>query len=234
MHGGTEVFVTGSFNSWGGKFVMQRVDDGEFSLILDLPPGSHAYRYVVDQEWKVDEDAPTVTIAGETNNVIEVKRPVFEYPPANYADSDDDDADERKQRTAYAQVMPQVDDYVKEPIKLPPQLTTIILQQEQQTEGQLLPVPEHVVLNHLYVLPSVDRELLITGITQRFKPNSHTRITHKFVTTVFYQPMPHGEVGGEMGLGPGVGSVNRVAVQPYQQGYSGYDAGHLMNGAMSG
>ena len=167
------------------------------------------------------------------SNVVEVKRPVFEYPPANYADSDDDDADERKQRTAYAQVTPQVDDYVKEPIKLPPQLTTVILQHDM--EGQLLPVPEHVVLNHLYVLPSTDTQLLITGCTQRFKPNSHTRITHKFVTTVYYQPKPTGEGEGVGGMGGG-GSAGGPAMRggvggmtPYQA-YTAYDAS--MNGSM--
>ena len=226
IHGGREVFVTGSFNNWEGKFPMQRIDDAEFSLIIDLPPGTHLYKYVVDQEWKLDEDAPTVVLdGGDKNNVIEVKRPVFEYPPANYADSDDDDADERKQRAAYAQGTPQVDDYVKDPIKLPPQLTTVILQHE--LEGQLLPVPEHVVLNHLYVLPSLDRELLITGITQRFKPNSHTRITHKFVTTVYYAPKPSGE-----------GDGTEATMMPYSA-YPAADAGlgngsHMMNGAMSG
>ena len=58
--------MTGSFNNWGGKFVMQRMDDNEFSLIIDLPPGTHAYKYVVDAEWKLDEDAPTVTMGGVT------------------------------------------------------------------------------------------------------------------------------------------------------------------------
>jgi hypothetical protein len=41
-------------------------------------------------------------IANVWNNVVEVKRPVFEYTPANFADSDDDE-DERKQKAAYGQ-----------------------------------------------------------------------------------------------------------------------------------
>ncbi len=74
----------------------------------------------------------------------------------------------------------------------------------------MLPVPLHVVLNHLYVMSAgaggngngngngnggaaaaaaaTDAAVLVTGLTQRFKPNLHTRITHKFVTTVYYAP----------------------------------------------
>jgi hypothetical protein len=102
VHGGSEVYVTGSFNNWQGKILMYPNDDGEFTLLIDIPPGTHHYKYIVDQEWRLDEDAPTVQIASVWNNVVEVKRPVFEYTPAGYADSDDDE-DERKQKTAYGQ-----------------------------------------------------------------------------------------------------------------------------------
>jgi hypothetical protein len=189
---------------------MYRNEDNEFSLIIDIPPGTHHYKYIVDQEWMLDDDANTVEVNGVINNVVEVKRPVFEYTAASgFGDSDDEgdetNADgEKKTKTSYGQRAPLTNDYVNEPPKLPPHLTEILLNQTQPTDPNMLPVPQHVVLNHLYYMnPSnippnnnnhniinVDNELSITGITQRFKPNSHTKITHKFVTTVYYAPKP--------------------------------------------
>ena len=258
VHGGEDVYVCGSFNSWQGKIQMGKEVDGDFHLILSLAPGQHMIRYVVDGRWDVDKDGNVVVdqLTATPYNIVTVQRPVFEYQLGNYADSDDDDVDERKQRTEYARTAPRVEDYVTNPVKLPPQLTTIILQQQGGEAGegkaggaveaggvggQLLPVPAHVVLNHAYLLPSVDRELLITGITQRFKPNSHTKITHKFVTTVFYQPKPTqdelqaggagGGGGGGMGNGPAVGATGGL---PYAYYEGGLGNGGMMGGMMSG
>ena len=138
---------------------------------------------------RLDEDAPTVEISNVWNNVVEVKRPVFEYTPANFADSDEDEVDDRKQKAAYSQRAPLSNDYVNDPPKLPPHMTEILLNQVQPQDPNMLPVPSHVVLNHLYVMQHTDPSVLVTGMTQRFKPNSHTKITHKFVTTVLYSPL---------------------------------------------
>lgn len=77
---------------------------------------------------------------------------------------------------------------MNDPPKLPPHLSDILLNQTQAQDPMMLPVPQHVVLNHLYVMQHTDPAILVTGITQRFKPNIHTKITHKFVTTVYYAP----------------------------------------------
>ena len=45
----------------------------------------------------------------------------------------------------------------------------------------LLPVPQHVALNHLYCTAIKDG-MMVLGITQRYK--------RKFVTTVFYSMLP--------------------------------------------
>lgn len=26
-------------------------EDGDFTLLIDIPPGTHHYKYIVDQEW---------------------------------------------------------------------------------------------------------------------------------------------------------------------------------------
>lgn len=189
VHGGHEVFITGSFNNWQGKILMYPNDDGEFTLLIDIPPGTHHYKYIVDQEWRLDEDAPTVQINNVWNNVIEVQRPVFEYSGGTWEDSDDEeDANGNKKISNYGQKFPAQNDYVQDPPKLPPHLTDILLNQSSPQDPLMLPIPTHVILNHLYVSKTDDPEVLVTAITQRFKPNSHTKITHRFVTTVYYAP----------------------------------------------
>lgn len=170
----------------------RRCQDSEFTLLIDIPPGTHHYKYIVDSEWRLDEDAPTIQIASVWNNVVEVKRPVFEYTPSTFADSDDEEGgDDRKAKNAaYSQRAPLSNDYVNDPPKLPPHLTDILLNQTQPQDPAMLPVPQHVQLNHVYLMSpaQTDPSILVTGITQRFKPNPHTKITHKFVTTVYYSP----------------------------------------------
>ena len=183
----SQVYLTGSFNNWQGKILMYKQEEGEYALIIDIPPGIHHYKYIVDGEWRLDEDAPTVVHNQVENNIIEVKRPVFEYTPASYADSDDDD---QHQHAPYSQRAPLSSDYVQEPQKMPPHLyqSQVVLNHTSSQDPTWLPIPQHVLINHLYVLDGTQSDLVVTGITQRFKPNKQTRITHKFVTTVYYVP----------------------------------------------
>jgi hypothetical protein len=63
-----------------------------------------------------------------------------------------------------------------------------------QIDPYVLPAPQHVTLNHLYVYgygkTPGESELLVTGITQRFKTKSFAHSQPKFVTTVYYSPKP--------------------------------------------
>src|SRR5689334_7161202 len=71
--GGDAVYLTGSFNNWQGKILMQRLNSSssssasssssstsassssspskEWSLVIDIPPGPHQYKFIVDEEW---------------------------------------------------------------------------------------------------------------------------------------------------------------------------------------
>jgi hypothetical protein len=139
--------------------------------------------------------------------------------------------------------VPSADDYVKDPLRLPPHLSQVLLNSPASpVDPHTLPTPSHVVLNHLYVLgagpapsmsPSLhssssssttssnaaivgndalmsgtagkgqtiassttsstskevgDGNVLVTGITQKFKLKAFASLTPKFVTTVYYSP----------------------------------------------
>ena len=53
--GAKSVFLAGSFNDWAvtGR-PMKRDDMGTWKTQVDLEPGTHEYRFVVDGEWQDD------------------------------------------------------------------------------------------------------------------------------------------------------------------------------------
>jgi hypothetical protein len=68
------------------------------------------------------------------------------------------------------------------PPSLPPHLLRALLNTAPPTEDpSTLPLPHHVMLNHLYSLPRRNEKMMIVGITQRYK--------QKFVTTVLYKAL---------------------------------------------
>ena len=178
-HGGRQVYVTGTFNGWSKQIPMHR-SGNDFTYIHNLKKGKHAFKFIVDDEWRFAPDQPTVAdIEGRINNFIDVSD--FK------AYTGDRDFEEKAnsgvvEDTAgeYSHSMPDLDEYTKEPPPLPPHLRHIILNKPPQlTDTAALPVPQHVALNHLYCTAIKDN-MMVLGITQRYKT--------KFVTTVYYSP----------------------------------------------
>lgn len=58
VEGAKSVAVTGEFNRWSPEGVpLSQIHDGEWAVNLDLPPGEHQYRLIVDGEWRDDPSA---------------------------------------------------------------------------------------------------------------------------------------------------------------------------------
>ncbi|KAF9916390.1 galactose metabolism- protein, partial [Linnemannia zychae] len=67
--GGTNVYVTGTFNNWKQKLH----GTSDFSTILNLPPGTHRIKFIVDDEWKCSTELSAATDAeGNLVNFLEV------------------------------------------------------------------------------------------------------------------------------------------------------------------
>lgn len=71
-HGGREVYITGTFNDWTRQIPMHR-SGNDFTYIHNLKRGKHAFKFIVDDEWRFAPDQPTVAdIDGRINNFIDV------------------------------------------------------------------------------------------------------------------------------------------------------------------
>lgn len=70
------VFVAGTFNDWDPTARrMKRAKKSEpvFVAVLDLPPGRHEFKYVVDGQWVCCPNSEAVpNEVGDQNSVIEV------------------------------------------------------------------------------------------------------------------------------------------------------------------
>lgn len=56
-HGGKNVYITGTFNNWERQIKMHR-SGNDFTYIHNLKRGEHAFKFIVDDEWRYAEDQP--------------------------------------------------------------------------------------------------------------------------------------------------------------------------------
>jgi chromosome partitioning protein len=75
-----DVRIAGDFNGWvpdkGVRSLIEAEEEGRvWTKILQLPPGTYQYRYVVDGEWREDPENPEVTHSpvGGRNSVLIVR-----------------------------------------------------------------------------------------------------------------------------------------------------------------
>jgi hypothetical protein len=71
-HGGRNVFLTGTFNNWERQLPMHK-SGNDFTYVHNLKRGKHAFKFIVDDEWRFAPDQPTIAdVEGHINNFIDV------------------------------------------------------------------------------------------------------------------------------------------------------------------
>ncbi len=74
---GKTVAVAGSFNDWdpAAKILADKKDEGVYRGVLMLPPGEYEYKFVVDGDWRIDENNPCFASndLGTLNSVLRVE-----------------------------------------------------------------------------------------------------------------------------------------------------------------
>lgn len=66
----SEVLLTGSFDGWTTQRKMEKSRTGIFSVCLQLYPGRHEIKFVVDGIWRIDPLRPIVHNNGYENNLL--------------------------------------------------------------------------------------------------------------------------------------------------------------------
>jgi 5'-AMP-activated protein kinase regulatory beta subunit len=170
--GGQNVSVTGSFLDWKTELRMERqVADGTFSCTHALEPGTHQYKFIVDGVWRHHPDQPTVhDEVGNINNFVDVVEPTAKHlfprrpesPPGDYAQIVPDELHPH----STANLNPDVNKAMRVP-NIPPHLLRALLNTAPSPDDpSTLPLPHHVMVNHLYVLPRAqpaERQLYSVG-----------------------------------------------------------------------
>jgi len=75
-HGASrEVYVVASFSNWQTKIRLTREPDSDsYGTVVQIVPGIHQYKFIVDGEWRCAQDQPRcLDSAGNENNCIEVE-----------------------------------------------------------------------------------------------------------------------------------------------------------------
>ncbi len=69
-----DVFVAGDFNNWDPTATRMTRRGSEFKRKIELAPGEHQYKFVVDGQWVADpaSDVHVVNDLGTVNSVIRV------------------------------------------------------------------------------------------------------------------------------------------------------------------
>jgi 1,4-alpha-glucan branching enzyme len=82
--------IAGDFNQWSADaHPMRRNDEaGVFERIIELPPGRHQYRLVIDGRWLADPHNPerSHNSYGEPNSVVDMPGSAGVAPPSGAPD----------------------------------------------------------------------------------------------------------------------------------------------------
>ncbi|PWA02944.1 hypothetical protein BB558_000902 [Smittium angustum] len=157
------VYVSGSFNQWKYKIKLKR-EDGIWSTMINLPVGMHMIKFIVDGEWQYSRN---MVIApddhGNLVNYIKIEEVFIDSLEDNSNDNVeglDSDMFSGSPPGEYTGVIPEFSNYSVnrdgsykriDPPLLPPHLNQVLLNSADLKDDGLstLPVPNHVVLNHL-------------------------------------------------------------------------------------
>ncbi|CAI2349159.1 unnamed protein product [Caenorhabditis sp. 36 PRJEB53466] len=198
------VQIVGSWDNWSSKIPMVK-STNDFSTIIDLQPGQYEYKFFVDGQWVVDDNqGKTQDSAGNENNMISIQDSdfaVFEALDEDFQSStagevlrgesestknhDTPNDRELEKLRSFTQEIPSMDMLRKAagPPVIPPQLMQKVLLNKETPEScdpNVLPEPNHVMLNHMYAL-SIKDSVMVLSSTQRYRK--------KFVTTLLYKPV---------------------------------------------
>jgi 5'-AMP-activated protein kinase regulatory beta subunit len=181
-HPGKVVHLTGSFNNWQKKIRLQKSSQ-DFTTIVDMPVGQHQLKFIVDDEWKCSQDFPVTT--DDEGNVVNYIQ-VVDQDGRKTIDGLQDILNDTISRPSspiesYDCSIPTIEPEQPVP-SLPSQLQKVLLNSKSIStiDPYILPVPNHVSINHLYAC-SIRDGIMAVSCTTRYRK--------KYISTVLYKPI---------------------------------------------
>lgn len=176
-HGGQNVQLAASFNSWKEQIPMVR-SGNEFHVVQELPRGIHQYKFIVDDQWRFAPDQPkTQDSDGNMNNILDI---------VNYQrwKLDEEPAREEAPQQRFGQHIPDPHDYALDPPQIPMVLSkSVLCAVPARSSMPPLSIPTHAICDHVYLHDHVEMGaefgLAKVAVTHRFG-NSYS--TNVFVT----------------------------------------------------
>ncbi|XP_057479295.1 SNF1-related protein kinase regulatory subunit beta-1-like [Actinidia eriantha] len=183
-HGGNDVAVEGSWDSWTSRKMLQR-SGKDHSILLVLPSGIYHYKFIVDGEQRYIPDLPFV--ADETGHVCNLLD-VHDYVPENFESVEEFEAPPSPD-SSYSDGFLREEDFAKDPVMVPSQLHLTVVGMQNphvppssSSSSPSSSRPQHVVLNHLFIEKGwASQSVVALGLTHRFQS--------KYVTVVLYKPL---------------------------------------------
>lgn len=178
---------------------------GVFSVSVRLPPGNHRLKFLVDEQWRCSDDLPTATDNdGHLVNYIEVPHSAT----SAWDPSESSSPQTSRQQTPFISHIPphlvhsavQEERYLSQqlpnpppiphPATLPRHLEKVILNAQRhgrdravmegnRDDNSVLPIPNHVVLNHLGT-SAIKNGVLAVATTMRYHK--------KYISTLYFKP----------------------------------------------
>lgn len=179
-NGGKQVAVTGSWDNWETRELLQRTGNGGFYIIKLLPPGEYRYLFIVDGYLRCAPDLPWICDgSGNAYNVLDLQKYDSELPESLW-----DFESPSSPPSSYDNKYLNEDDFSKPPPETPPQLQASILNEppySNDAQPQPLTQSQRSELNHLYIQDHIEGQFVALASTRRFR--------QKYVTMVLYKPI---------------------------------------------
>lgn len=179
-NGGKQVAVTGSWDNWETRELLQETGNGGFYVVKTLPPGEYQYLFIVDGYLRCAPDLPWICDdSGNAYNVLDLQEYDSELP-----ESLSEFKSPSSPPSSYDNKYLNEDDFSKPPPETPPQLQASVLNEpsySNDAQPQPLPQPQRSELNHLYIQNHIEGQYVALGSTRRFH--------EKYVTMVLYKPL---------------------------------------------
>jgi len=194
-HGGNTVFLVTSYDDWTAEHRLSR-SRSDFTTILNLPPGIHWYKFIVDERWSCARDQPHQQEAnGGYVNVVKVdfcsetslkEDDPFTTRPAIFGaaysrrlcNSFDQEFSQKLPPSNFFGTIPEA----------PAHLGRILLNKTPPTSlcyYKTSAKPTNAELEHIYIAQHVPNDVLTLGLTTRYREKTYT--------TIYYRTWPPGE-----------------------------------------